>query len=316
MYIHELLSQTKPRKVLSLKEYETLLDMSFSLRQHNIGALLVTDETESLVGIISERDLARAVSIFPEDLAKRRVGEIMTKSVITCGPDDDVVTTLNIMNNKGIRHMPVVVDSKPVSVISIREFEFACRQLQVLALTDELTGLANRRHFVESLEAELSRYNRFSNVFCVAMLDLDKFKLINDTYGHDAGDKVLKSLAQILSTKLRKYDVVGRLGGEEFGIIFPNTALEGAVIACEHVANAIRACEVITDKSAIHFTASFGVTEVNEEARETDLILKQADKALYKAKDTGRDRVVTHKIDHANRELVSSTRGLAQAKVG
>lgn len=316
MYIHELLSQTKPRKVLSLKEYETLLDMSISLRQHNIGALLVTDETENLIGIISERDLARAVSIFPEDLAMRRVGEIMTKSVITCGPDDDVVTTLNIMNNKGIRHMPVVVDSKPVSVISIREFEFACRQLQVLALTDELTGLANRRHFVESLEAELSRYNRFSNVFCVAMLDLDKFKLVNDTYGHDAGDKVLKSLAQILSTKLRKYDIVGRLGGEEFGIIFPSTAIEGAVIACENVASAIRACEVVTDKGAIHFTASFGVAEVNEKARETDLILKQADKALYKAKDTGRDRVVTHQIDQADREFAASTREFARAKVG
>ncbi|MCP4045008.1 MAG: diguanylate cyclase [Gammaproteobacteria bacterium] len=292
MYIHELLAQSERIDIQFIQLGKTLREMAAVLCKHNIGSLLVINDQEDLIGILSERDLVRAVNNFPRDVADRLVSEIMTRSVITCCGDDDVVETLDVMNRNGIRHIPVVENKRPIAVLSIREFDFVCKSLQTIARTDELTGLPNRRHFMESLESELSRYGRFESTFCVAMFDIDKFKPINDTYGHNAGDQVLRALAQILAGELRAYDTVGRLGGEEFGIIFPNTVLTGAVKACDHVANAFRAGKVVTDKGLIRFTVSFGVTEVDSEVPDCTTVLKQADKYLYEAKAAGRDRTV------------------------
>lgn len=266
--------------------------MAAALCKHNIGSLLIMDQNDNLVGIVSERDLARALHKFPDDIAQRSVSEIMTRSVITCGLNDNVLETLNIMNENGIRHMPVLDEGRPIAVVSIREFDFACKRLKVLANTDELTGLSNRRHFLQCLEAEFSRFDRFNMPFCVVMLDLDKFKPINDNYGHDAGDQVLRTLSDIFRAGLREYDVVGRLGGEEFGIILPNTSPKNAVTACEHLAESIRAAEIVSDKGIIKFTASFGVAGVSEEAHDTASIMKEADKCLYEAKESGRDRII------------------------
>ena len=297
MYIHELLSQKEPIDVKSVQGDQSLLEMASLLLKHRIGALLVLDKQEKLVGVVTERDLAHAVAEYPEDVANRRVSDIMTRSVITCQLDDDVVETLEKMNENRFRHMPVLEGDKPIAMVSIREFDAACKQLQVLARTDELTGLPNRRFFTESLHAELSRYQRFHTPFSAGLLDIDFFKKVNDTYGHDAGDKVLRALAAVLSRDLRSYDVSGRLGGEEFGLIFPNTELGDAVKACEHVANAIRAIEVMTDEGPIRVTASFGVVSVVGEISDSTDILIQADKLLYQAKEEGRDRIVAGVLD-------------------
>ncbi len=297
MYIHELLSQKKPMDVKCIRADQSLLEMASMLLKHRIGALLVVDDQEVLNGVVTERDLARAVAEFPEDVAARKVSDIMTRSIITCRLDDDVLETLEKMNENRFRHMPVLEGDKPIAMISIREFDSACKQLQVLARTDELTGLPNRRFFMESLHAELSRYNRFQTPFAVALLDIDFFKQVNDTFGHDAGDKVLRALAAVLGKELRSYDGSGRLGGEEFGLIFPNTELDDAVRACEHVADAIRAIEVMTDEGPIRITASFGVCGVAGEINDCTDILIQADKYLYQAKEDGRDRIVPGFID-------------------
>lgn len=300
MNIQDLLAQTGSKEIVTLQTNNTLLDMSKVLCEHNIGALLVMDESKNLAGILSERDLARAVSRFPNDVSTRSVSDIMTRSVITCSLEDDVLTTLNLMNEKGIRHVPVVDGKTPIAVISIREFDFACKRLNVLANTDELTGLPNRRHFMDALEAEFGRYERFQTPFCVAILDIDHFKKVNDTYGHEAGDQVLQCLADVFRKGLRKYDLAGRLGGEEFGIILPNSDPVGAARACEHVREAIRSQEVETDQGVIRFTASFGIAEAAHDTSDIASILARADQRLYQAKETGRDRIVAGPLNLSN----------------
>lgn len=292
MLIRELLAQKSPSEIKCVRPEQTLLEMAQKLRANNIGALLVTDQNDKLVGVISERDLVRAVTEFESAVVERPVSDVMTRSVITCGPDDSIVETLAVMNEKRIRHIPVLEGEKIRAMISIREFDHACKHLQAQARTDELTGLANRRYFMESLVKEFSRFQRYQTPFSIAMLDIDHFKHVNDTFGHDAGDRVLVALAKLLVRELRTFDGVGRLGGEEFAILFANTEVEKAELACERLIAAIRAEEVVTDAGTIRFTASFGLTGMSGEMSDCDAIMKQADKLLYEAKNNGRNRVV------------------------
>lgn len=297
MLIRELLAQKPPCEVKCVHPEETLLDMARKLRSYNIGALLVTDQNDKLVGVISERDLVRAVVEFEGAVIERPVGDVMTRSVITCGPKDSVVEILAIMNEKQIRHIPVLDGDKIRAMVSIREFDHACKHLQAQARTDELTGLANRRYFMENLEKDFSRYQRYRTPFSVAMLDIDHFKHVNDMFGHDAGDRVLGALARLLVRELRTFDGIGRLGGEEFAILFANTEIEKAELACERLISAIRAEEVVTDEGTIRFTASFGLVGVDADTRDCGALLKRADKLLYDAKNLGRNRVVTQSME-------------------
>lgn len=291
MLIRELLAQKDPCVVKCIRPDDTLLKMAQKLREHKIGALLVTDENDKLVGVISERDLVRAVTEFGNELVHRPVSDVMTRSVITCGSEDSVLDILATMNEKTIRHIPVVEGERIRAMISIREFEHACKHLQAQARTDELTGLANRRHFMESLEKEFSRYQRFRTPFSVAMLDIDHFKHVNDSFGHDAGDRVLNALAKVLVRELRTFDGVGRLGGEEFAILFANTEIDKAELVCQRLMAAVRAEEVVTDEGAIRFTVSFGLAEVTANTKDSGSVMKRADKLLYDAKSSGRNRI-------------------------
>lgn len=291
MLIRELLAHKSPCEVKCVHPEETLLEMARKLRSNNIGALLVTDENDKLVGVVSERDLVRAVIEYQSDVVNRPVSDVMTRSVISCGPDDSVMETLAVMNEKQIRHIPVLDGNKIRAMVSIREFDHACKHLQAQARTDELTGLANRRYFLESLDKEFSRYQRFRTPFSVAMLDIDHFKHINDTFGHEAGDRVLSALAKLLVRELRTFDGVGRLGGEEFAIVFANTDIEKAELACQRLIAGIRAEEVVTDEGTIRYTASFGLAGVDADTRDSGALLKRADKLLYDAKNSGRNRI-------------------------
>lgn len=291
MYVHQLLEEHGQSEVRCIKVGQTLLEAADVLSKYDIGSLLVLDDRDVFIGIMTERDLVYATTHFGLDTGNRLVRDIMTTSVVTCRLDDDVVATLNLMNSMNFRHMPVIADGKPVAVLSIREFDYACKRLQLQANTDELTGLPNRRQFMELLEAEFSRHDRHSDPFCVAMVDIDDFKLINDTYGHHCGDQVLISLAALFKADLRAYDTVARLGGEEFGILFPKTNPQEAVKACKHVADRIRAVTVRNDKGIVTFTASFGIASVGPKAEDSESILKFADDLLYLAKASGKDRI-------------------------
>lgn len=164
-------------------------------------------------------------------------------------------------------------------------------ELQRLATIDSLTGLLNRRQFLALGDKEIKRSRRYARPLSLIIYDIDHFKAVNDTYGHQAGDMVLKQLAQTAQLQLRGVDIAGRVGGEEFGIILPETKAAAAVQVAERIRTAIENGAIEFAGTPLKVTASFGVTE-NQEDQMMDPIFKRADDALYMAKTTGRNRVI------------------------
>lgn len=163
------------------------------------------------------------------------------------------------------------------------------------ARTDYLTGLLNRRAFMERLEAELKRSERENKPLGIIIADIDHFKRVNDEYGHQAGDMVLKEFASLLKKSCRQYDFVGRYGGEEFIICLPGSDLENTFNMAERMRKKVMLNTTCVEdiKKEVAITASFGVTSFRpEKAKTIDDLIKEADEALYEAKRTGRNRVV------------------------
>jgi diguanylate cyclase (GGDEF)-like protein len=156
-----------------------------------------------------------------------------------------------------------------------------------LATTDYLTGVANRRSAEQSLDQAISRAKRYQRNLSIILLDIDSFKQINDTYGHSAGDHVLIQLVQIIRTQLRSSDICGRWGGEEFIIIAPETSATQALLFAERLRAQVASQDIFPTG---RFTASFGVSAMKPDDTVASLV-KQADKALYLAKQNGRNRV-------------------------
>ncbi len=161
------------------------------------------------------------------------------------------------------------------------------KELRKMVVTDELTALFNRRHILELLETELEKAKRYGRDLSLIMMDLDFFKKINDSYGHQFGDKVLKKIGYILQQNTRNLDLVGRYGGEEFLLILPETELKKAALVAEKLRQKIKNEEI--EGLDFKLTASFGVAQFKDELSQQ--LIKRADKRLYKAKAEGRDRV-------------------------
>lgn len=165
-------------------------------------------------------------------------------------------------------------------------------KLEQQATTDYLTELYNRRYFTSRLEEEVFRVKRNKEAeTSLIMFDLDKFKLINDTYGHLNGDIILKNFTNILKKHLRKTDIAGRLGGEEFAMILPNTGIENAVILANRIREEVSGQTINIDEKNIKFTVSIGLTSLSYDDMSFDSALARADSALYTAKENGRNRV-------------------------
>jgi diguanylate cyclase (GGDEF)-like protein len=165
-------------------------------------------------------------------------------------------------------------------------------ELIEVASTDPLTGCMNRRHLVDSAERELDRARRYGFPTCVLMLDIDHFKQINDRYGHAVGDEAIRSLVRSLLESLRSTDILGRMGGEEFAIILPQTGLEEGKVAAEKLRLAVAQEPVRFGNHAFGMTVSIGLTEMSPEDDGFFDVLSRADQAMYLAKQRGRNQVV------------------------
>jgi len=171
-------------------------------------------------------------------------------------------------------------------------------ELQRLTRTDALTGLANRRWLDECLEQELSRCTRYARPMSLVMIDLDHFKQLNDRYGHQAGDHVLKLTADVVRKSIRRQDIAARYGGEEMTVILPETPLDKAELAAERLRAAIAGAEMVWHARMIKVTASLGVAGVPAlTASDAAELLRLADAALYQAKARGRNCVVLAQPD-------------------
>ncbi|MDD2789184.1 MAG: diguanylate cyclase [Sulfurimonas sp.] len=179
-------------------------------------------------------------------------------------------------------------------LLRTQELQDANKKLKRLAQTDALTGIANRGHFMEHAEKYFELAKRNKSSLQVLSLDLDLFKAVNDTYGHQAGDAVLVAFTQEIEHLLRKTDLFGRIGGEEFCIILQETPLEGAIVFAKRVCTAIEAMDILHQKEMIHVTVSIGIADLKDEKNISELINK-SDKALYKAKENGRNQYYIEK---------------------
>jgi diguanylate cyclase (GGDEF)-like protein len=165
--------------------------------------------------------------------------------------------------------------------------------IRTLSRTDMLTSLLNRRSIMELLDMEIARTLRHGPPLTIVILDLDHFKRINDTWGHPTGDRVLKEAARVLSSSIRKCDMVGRFGGEEFMIMLPDTTLAGAATLIERCRAILAETTILADNGdTIHISASFGLaSNENRLSLSTETMIKLADEALYRAKAEGRNRL-------------------------
>jgi diguanylate cyclase (GGDEF)-like protein len=163
--------------------------------------------------------------------------------------------------------------------------------LNRLARMDPLTDCANRRHFQVCLEAELARGGRYGREFSLLIIDIDHFKQINDRHGHAAGDEALRHFVQIIRQQLRNQDELGRLGGEEFGVLLPETGLASAAAVAERIRRAVETNPARYENAQLPMTASFGVACWKPPGESADALLRRADTALYAAKSGGRNRV-------------------------
>ncbi len=173
------------------------------------------------------------------------------------------------------------------------EVEALQAELVRSAQFDSLTGIYNRGTFLAEFEREVSRSARGGAAFSLAIFDLDRFKQLNDRYGHPAGDQVLRAFADVLRSGIRKHDTVGRYGGEEFALLMPQTGTETAVRVAERIRRALEARGIHVQAGRIEVTVSAGVATFGVSGEDWDALLSAADTALYEAKHAGRNRVAT-----------------------
>jgi diguanylate cyclase (GGDEF)-like protein len=179
-----------------------------------------------------------------------------------------------------------------LTYVDITDLTNKANMLERLATTDPLTGLYNRRHFLGSLDAEWSRFQRYYRSVSVLMLDIDHFKSVNDRYGHAVGDEAIRAVAAACIEGKRKSDLVGRLGGEEFAVLLPETSLSRAKTVAERIRKRVMAIRLSAHEVQFGVTVSIGVAEANVGMSAIDALMSAADNALYQAKADGRNKCI------------------------
>jgi diguanylate cyclase (GGDEF)-like protein len=199
-----------------------------------------------------------------------------------------------LANGEVVRFRSVVSPGggRMLSSSNVTDLVRQAEQLRVLANIDGMTGAANRRHFIERAEAEWRRFARYHQPLSLLALDIDLFKSINDRFGHDVGDEVIRAVAGACAESVRDCDVLGRMGGEEFAVLLPHSDLEHARIVAERVRRRVEQMRVGSGGQEVSATVSIGVAQAEAGMTDIGTLLKRADQALYAAKRSGRNCVI------------------------
>lgn len=204
-------------------------------------------------------------------------------------------TLLPLRSTDGkIKHICLVIYDVTDVATNRHQLQAANAQLQQLSRTDRLTGLYNRGHWEESLKVAYARHQRYGNATSLVMLDIDHFKRVNDTYGHQAGDKVIEEVARLIHEHVRETDVAGRYGGEEFGVVLSDTDETGGRVFAERLRKSVEGLEVLHHGQSIRFTISLGVADLSHPSIDYTDLIAWADHALFASKKAGRNRVTVY----------------------
>jgi diguanylate cyclase (GGDEF)-like protein len=185
------------------------------------------------------------------------------------------------------------VDIELFTALIKNRFELK-REWQESIIVDELTGAFNRKFFNQTMKQLYSDYRRTDRTFTLALMDLDYFKRVNDTYGHLLGDEVLQTFARVVKQSIRAEDTFCRYGGEEFALFMPNTAADSAVLVIERIQQKFADNRFLAKREHFNVTFSCGITEVNERHQDADKIIEEADQALYASKHAGRNQTTVY----------------------
>ncbi|WP_249148084.1 sensor domain-containing diguanylate cyclase [Bradyrhizobium sp. AUGA SZCCT0177] len=253
----------------------------------------VTDEQAarrpSYASLLANSSLAPDRGLTPEELDAFRAGRV---AAVRAG--NEPLRDLQSTDGRHIRARCSVLKNggRMITYCDVTDLVHNARQMEELATIDSMTGLYNRRHFMALAAAEWSRFQRYYRPISVLMIDVDHFKSVNDRYGHAIGDDALIAVANACLEGKRSSDIVGRLGGEEFAMLLPETDLYQARIVADRICKAVAASTLKADEVHFRVTASIGFAAATVSMPGFEALLKAADQALYQAKDQGRNRVV------------------------
>jgi len=298
---HGTIRSVMTQKVATVPPTSTLKTVARLLARRHISCAVVVDKKGKPLGIVSERDLVSIVSKGKgrDCLAGIKVGDVMSRPVEVLPACTPLEKAVDLMHSKGYRRFPIIDESGALGGIVTqsdvlhafaRELALAHDRLQDMAIRDALTGLYNRRFFMDALQRQFLVSRRYGDPVALLMLDLDDFKKVNDRHGHQFGDTVLKEVSEILA-KGRKTDLVARFGGEEFTVLAQKLDPGNALKVAERLREAI---------AATGRTASFGVAYYPDPDTMTmEDLIRHADLAMYQSKEAGKNRVTlwTHEME-------------------
>lgn len=245
----------------------------------------------SVVGLTDASTIRRGTPVYGAGERPRPVGSL---AIVPLRRDDTVIGAIVVESEHvgrvtpdEVRHVEILAAVAVRSLQTVWEIEAA----RLHARIDQLTGLYNRRHFDEQLDRLLNEADRFGHPASLILADIDHFKQVNDQYGHEAGDAVLRLVSQVIRDSVRVVDICARYGGEEIAVLLPQTDPSGATDLAERLRRAVEAHPLAWEGGAIAVTASFGVATYPQHAAGRDAVFPAADRALYQAKEEGRNRV-------------------------
>lgn len=294
------ISRIMHRHVVTVPANATVQDCARRIAAEHVGCLIVVDGKKPM-GIITERSFVDLLKLGPCNPARKTAADIMSDPLVSIKPDAGFANAMELFNTKGIKRIPVVRRGAVVGLLTLKnmveysnlalsDLQDRHRKLRSQASIDPLTGILNKAATTKALHREYERIKRYGGRSSILFIDIDHFKLVNDTWSHLAGDAILAQLGTLFKSVCRGIDTIGRFGGEEFLIIAPNRKKYHAVRFGTRLRREVAGHCFTYQKKHIRLTISLGIASLFD-GRDCALALERADKALYHAKDSGRNRV-------------------------
>lgn len=313
------------KEVVSVGPDTPLSEVAARMCESRLSCIVVVEQGHP-IAVITERDMTRIASQLLNGEQPPALRDVMSPSLVTLNVTASCDEAVKLASEKRIRRIIIVDDEGKLSGLATQsdllrahsqelelqktnleitvtertqDLHTLNRRLMFLTHIDPLLGIGNRRSMDEELVRISERASRYNRPYSVALIDIDNFKMYNDRYGHQMGDEALLQVAQALKVSVRSSDGVFRYGGEEFLVIFPESTIEGAISASEHLRRKIEALQITHECSSRGImTASVGVAEEDIRSPCIEAVIKRADKALYAAKAYGRNRVSSAGDEH------------------